>query len=744
MKSIHYLISNSVLSVLLTIFISGCQPGTGDPPGRQAEDLWGNPLRLDRAIGSEVPTVIIPFSTSNCGYCLQDGLFTEENYIRNNEQAGGHSFHMCLFNSQMDIYTFQKHFGWTSPILTHPPALHQYHEDGFPTLLAFRNGNQLIKEFYNYAKYDTLKGLLWDNQVRLHPAGPLQMATRMIYENESFDAVMIFPPGREIPDEETVHGRKWSAYTCIHADRMTEEDVQKHLFLRSGPDVGWLKSFFAGMEIPLTFDSGTFRIGEYHFRTDSTAFYGWFPSPFHPEKYIVLSISSDYARNRRQNNYLDYLVYTGNSPESARWLLYGHYAKSPGGQIIFSAGRSFSEVDPETYCERRCLPPGPKQIRMLETPDVTVAHSREGHRETWTLGNGKCRFPDIAAGDGGLCRVVWEEDGNILTARVVSGRKPMVYFAEHDDRDSYHPKVVADGNDDRIIYLSRMEGYYRLCYRSFDGSRFTDEVTLTGKMPVDVVTPEAAGDGRSHVTVAWCEWKANYRYLYYATLGNGIAGKAHEIFVAPPVYIDEYTNAWCPSLAYASDGAVWSAWNQHYPAGFGVFGGPLSDTALPVTRTAEKMDDRENGLYPDIFTDGTKMYVVWESSAWEVYYSGAQQEIKISEFDHEYHRWAPGRVITLPGVTQLNQTPAGVCDPEGNKYVVWSGRSITERTPWGIYLTVEKDGQWSDPELISRHGENARHPKITISADDHLWISWHSGTGTDMKVRLVRMPASGL
>jgi hypothetical protein len=81
---------------------------------------------------------------------------------------------MCLFNPQLDIYTFQKHFRWKDPvILTFPPSLHRYHENGFPALLAFKNGRQVLKEFYNYARFDTLKTILWNDSIRMHPTGQL-------------------------------------------------------------------------------------------------------------------------------------------------------------------------------------------------------------------------------------------------------------------------------------------------------------------------------------------------------------------------------------------------------------------------------------------------------------------------------------------------------------------------------------------------------------------------------------------
>ena len=46
---------------------------------------------------------------------------------------------------------------------------------------------------------------------------------------------------------------------------------------------------------------------------------------------------------------------------------------------------------------------------------------------------------------------------------------------------------------------------------------------------------------------------------------------------------------------------------------------------------------------------------------------------------------------------------------------------------------------WSDPLLISGKDESARHPKIVVDSMVNLWISWHAGTGEEMRVKIVKL-----
>lgn len=736
------------LFLLLTFipFFSACRFSSKDLPGKGTEGLWGDRIRLNREIRSDKPTLIVPFSTSNCGYCMIDGYFTERNYIRNNIDFGGSAYHMCLFNPQLDIYAFQKHFGWDVPVLTYPPGLHRYHENGFPTVLAFRNGEQLIREFYNYAECDSLNRLLWEGSEALHPTGNLHMATRLIYENGNFGAVCVVSDTQDITADERAFAEKWKGYTFSSLATISPEEKTKHLFIRSGPDLTRLAGLFQGQEIPLSFDGNRFILGGYRFDPDTVAFYGCFPNPFNRQKYIVLSIVNDRARLFAPVNYLDYVVFTGSRPSTAKKLLYGHFAKDEEDLWRFSGETSFSDVPVETLCIGKC-PLGaishnpskadPRQQPSLtsNTSDNSTTFTVRTTSTTFTLGGHHCRFPEVCPDTGGSCWVAWEEGGDILLGRISPTGEAESWYAERSAGDSYNPKVIVQDGKVWICYLNNRDGYYRIYAKSFEGNRFSGEIPVTPRVPYDVITPEVAVTPTGGIVVVWCDWLANQRLLKYREIRNGIPEEITDIKVALPVYISDYTNAWWPSVV-AFRHAMWGAWNQHYPATCGVYGGPLSDTAGTITQSSEAMDDREQGGYPDIFTDGNDLFVVWEGSGWDVYYQDATQPIKIAVYDGKSGHWSPGRVLTEEGRTSLNQTPCGACDSKGNTYVVWSGRSHLKEQPWGIYMAKETAGKWSDPVLLSRPDEPARHPKIVIGPDDRLWVSWQSGTGQDMRVRI--------
>lgn len=722
-----------LLPVLALVF--SCGHLSKELPGKGAEDLWGNRVRLNRGIRDGNPVVIVPFSTSNCGYCMIDGYFTESNYIGNNDLFGGESYHMCLFNPQLDIYAFQKHFGWHSSILTYPPGLHDYHRDGFPTLLAFNKGEQVLRDFYNYAKFDTLKSLLWDSTVHFIPTGELHMATRLIYENGSKMAVYVTSDTSEASEEEKTFADQYKAFTFSTFSTLSEEDKRKHLYIRAGSDLTGLKDLFEGQDIPLKFETYAFELGEYRFTTDTVAFYGCFPNPFNREKYVVLAISGGRPKLFWPSNYLDYLVFSGDRPAWGKRLLYGHFEKTGQNGWQFSEERSFSEVLLENFCIRRCELPEAKEFASFPTPDIGVERHSRTSGSIWNLGSGVCRFPEIASGTDGSCWVTWEQDGNILLGQINPQGDVQTWYAENDESDSYNPKLAVNGNEVWLVYLNNRDQYYHLFAKSFSGGRFSGEVPLTPKGPYDVVTPEVVLDTGGEVVVVWCEWMANQRFLKFRTVKNGIPGEIQNILVAPPLYTQGYTNAWWPSMV-RFNGEIWGVWNQHYPAICGVYGGVLTDSARTVTQPSEAMDDREQGAYPDIFTDGKDLYTVWEGNGFNVFYKGENQEVKISKFDRETGRWTPGRVLTLDHVTTLNQTPSGACDAEGNKYVVWSGRNHLSGGSWGIYLSREINGTWNDPVLISDNDETARHPKIIAGKNDQLWISWHSGTGEQMRSRV--------
>lgn len=705
---------------------------------RFAEDLWGNRIPIDSLIRNSTLT-IVPFSTSNCGYCLIDGYYTEENYIRANEINGGVAMHMCLFNTQLEIVSFQKHFGWRSKVITWPPAIHQYHEDGFPTLLAFRNGKQVLREFYNYDAFDTLNDLLWTGKTKRIQTGELHMATRLLYENDRMGAVMVVPGDKVITEEMRYEGAKWNAYSVKTVDSLSASDLQKHLFLKGNFTYRELQRFFGHTKQPLKLSNFRWILGEYGFPFDSAGIHACFPNPFNPEKIMVIQIPKG-QKTGEPVNWLDYVIYLGNDTIPYTRLCYGHFDKTGHSEWNVSAGRTFSDKSLHNYCIRQCEVPQKKRLPVFRGQDtpVTIKSESSLHGLLYTLGDSAARFPSPAADADSGVWLTWEEEGNILLANI-NGTNIHTWVAEGTSADAYNPVVAREGVRTWVFWLGNNEVYYRVYGRFLEDNRWSDPILLSGRDACDNITLRCASHGEE-VTVAWSEWKANQRYLKMMKIQNGIPGAVMPVSIAPSQYISEYHNAWSPSLCYLQKGEVWGAWNQHYPGNYCVIAGNLKGMPMPVTATAKAMDDWEVGGNPRIFSDGEKnLFTVWESNGWEVYWSNEPQRIRLSVYEPVQGRWRPGIDLPLSGTMQ-NQSPAGMADEKENLFVVWSGRDTGDDSHWGIWLTIREKGNWSKPVLISPEKVDARHPSVLCSGRDKaIWVSWHAGKGEEMKVQVLRL-----
>lgn len=707
------------------------EPGALDST-TYAEDNWGNRINLGDSIRTKT-TVIIPVSTSNCGYCLIDGYFVEKNYIDVNSSNGGACFHQCLFNPQLDIYAFEKHFRWDKPVLTFPASLHKLHEDGFPTVLAFKDGQQVLKTFYNYDNYPDLRKLLWTGPQLMTPAGNIHMAERLFYENAKFDGIMVFPAGKHISKETIELGIKWKAYRCKNIDSLTTEDLQKHLTLVGKFSAKDLSGFFQQKEIPFRLSGKNIETGDYSFPFDSVGIFAWFVNPFNPEKYVILRISNN-QRSFKLSNYLDFLIFTGKDSISSRQLLYGQY-RQEGKKLTIVPERTFSDIPLQEYCKTYCKIPVPKVYsdHSDRYRELAATMTVNDLGTTWTIGNGDCRFPDIIDDGNRNTYVVYEESGDIILTRI-NKEKVTHFFIESNETDSYNPVVTYDGQRVWVFYLNNKDAYYRVYARFLENNMLSDELLISDKGPFDVNTINVASK-KGKLCVIWTEWKANQRYLKMREIIQGAMQEPTPVVLASSRYIDNYSNAWYPSLCYLPNGELWGAWNQHYPGLFCVIGGKINEMPQPVTLTADKMDDWEMGGYPCIFTNqDNKKYIVYESNGWDTYNKNTAQQIKISAFNDELKKWNVASALSDSRQTFLTQTPVAVCDERNNMIVCWSGRPQDEHLAWGIYLSMNISGKWTRAVCISKSGVPSRHPQMTYNKKTkEIWVSWHAGTGGEMK-----------
>ena len=726
------------VGVLSILFSCNQKAVRNNNNGLVAENLWGEKVPIENLIHKDKPTVIVPFSTSQCGYCLGDGYYSEKNYIQNNTNFGGNSFHMCLFNPQLDIYAFKKHFGWKSEILTSPIELYKFHEDGFPTVLAFNNGKQLYKEFRNYALFDSLSAKLWNNKMSLIPTGEMYMANLFIYENRINAGVVVYPKNDTISQSDIDFGKNWNGYSCKKINELTKDDLNKHLLLKGHFSFDELAKFFNKKKCPVIFQNDSIKIGNYSFDYHKTGMNFTCPNPYNKHKYLVVNIANGNELNEH-TEYLDYVFFQTKNGTTKK-ILYGHFNKSDDGIWTFSEQKSFSELNKQQYCKGHCEIPHSKHYKKSVKGNIAVNIRKKNDLTEYTFGKNFCKFPDITPDKEGNIWTVWEENGDINLSQIDTNGKPHTYKIEQNESDSYNPKITVNNGKIWIFYLNNQDGYYRLYYKTFDGLRLSDEILLSNKKPYDVVLPSIASKG-DEITASYSIWHANYRILAYIKIKNNIKSDIEYVNVCPPKYLGyNYINAWYPSICYDNNGNVWGAWNQHYPSNFGICGGKLTEQAQPITQSAEKMNDWEKGGYPKLFMNNNNKYVVWQSNdIWGLYLNKNTQNIKFSKYDEKQNKWGIGEIISLPTQTFINETPDAITNKDNHICVVYSGRKKGNNTNWGIYLTHYSGVKWSKPILVSGKNETARAPKITMDNNHNLWITWHSGIGKDMKIKVLKM-----
>jgi hypothetical protein len=522
-------------------------------------------------------------------------------------------------------------------------------------------------------------------------------------------------------------------------DSLTTQDLNRHLMLQGNFTIPELQKFFAGKDIPVKFDDGMVEFGAYGFPFDSVGVQACFPSPFHPEKFIVLDMPNG-NKLSEEVNYLDFVVYSGHDKNTVKKIFYGHFDKRDPHQWKTDNELTFSEISLHSYCIRQCEIPHKNTFPRTidDNVKIEVSGKTTAYGTLLTLGNNNCRFPSLTSGMAGGPSIVWEENGDILLCRI-DARGNDIKVVEGTAADAYSPIVAIEGKRTWVFWLGKTDGYYRVYGRFLEDNRWSDEIPVSRKDAFDAISLTAVSDGEE-ITVAWSEWKANQRFLRTMAIHDGVLAEEKDVTIAPSKYIDDYTNAWYPSLSYIGKGNLWGAWNQHYPGTFCVVAGNLTGPAVPVTAQAKNMEDWEIGGYPDIFSDRSgNLYTVWQSNGWDVYWDSVPQRIRMSRYNPGLKKWLPGVDLPLTN-TLVNETPKAVCGNDGTMYVVWSGRAKDETSGWGIWLTMKKDGEWAQPRKISPDGNHARYPDIVIQQDNgSVWISWHAGSEDSMKIQLLKL-----
>lgn len=738
----------------------GAQNQSGDIArleGR-AEDLWGSQYELSQF--AKGVTIIQPFSPANCGYCLVDGEFVKENYLRNNRRAGGTNFLQCLFNPQLDIYTFQKHYRETSTcVLTFPLALHHYHRNGFPFLIAFQDGKLTYTGgLHPYEEtFRRLRPQLWPvEDPPLTPTSPLHMATRFIFENQSELAVTVYADQDQVGAKQAEKRlaqskqRQEKTPTLVkHESELSTDDYQKNLYFTGITEqfrLGFLSPASTPLRLdtpgaPLSITSSSIKIGDYEFPKSRVGLSACFPNPFNRERYVVLNLSGSNLKSGIHENSVDYTIHQDGANGRPEILLHGFFEKSGDGWR-FSRALAYGKAANKKPSSAQGIRPTPS-----ESPKTDAGGRHQVHVSSWlktpnggmkTLGTGSSRFPSLTVDKDGICWVAWEENGDILVASINRPADDIAVAVESDSSDSFNPVIAHDGSALWIFYLNNQDGFYRLYARWLDGPRLSDQILLTEREPFDVITPAVTSNQAGKIAVAWSEWKANFRFLRFRVIENRSLGNIGDAAVKQVGgQVAGYVNAWYPSLAIDESGQPWGAWNQHYPAILGVCAGNLLRQADSVTRLTDSFQTSENGGYPSMVIDRQgKKWVFWESFAWDVA-EGIPQKVLGSWYDQANERWSLPYTISLDEQTMWNQTPRAAVDSSGTVWTVWSGRQNDVNKPWGIRVACLSNDRWSVPRLVSEEGLNARAPAIAIGNDAKVWLAWHWGTGEQMQIKVL-------
>jgi hypothetical protein len=649
---------------------------------------------------------------------------------------------MCLFNPQIDIYTFLKHYRESCEVLTFPLTLQLYHENGFPWMIAFKDGERIFSGGLSPYE-DTFKKLmaeLWPdspNTIRL--TSPNHMANYFVYSNKMNAGVVICPDDdTEFFKERTERFKEIKGISVQYESQLAEQDESKNIHFHQ-KTTGKLKlEYLKGKNIPIQIDSKTIQFGDYVFPIDEVGVIACFPNPNNRERYILLTMKGSKLQSDMRENFVDYLIYRDGEDGQAELLLHGFFDKSEPNWK-FSNRLAFRSKSAEAFCRDGICPapgdPVPMNGQLTGVPEELSPQSPLAplmqitrQDNSWTFGAAGSRFPVTLVDHQNACRVAWEEKGNIYLVSLTDQGEAEIIPVESGPSDSFHPVLAMDLAKIWVFYLNDADGFYRVYGRSIQNLVPSDPILISEEQPCDAVTPAAAWDESGKITIAWSDWKANYRYPKYRTLDGRFLGDVLPIHIKRPEI--EYTNAWCPSLACDRDGKVHGAWNQHYPLSLGVYAGNLISEAKGIT-------DKEGGYPSTIVDNDNKMWVVWETSLWNLR-QGQTQMIQASYYDPEREQWAIPFTVSNKEQAFFNQTPKAAVGADGKIWIAWSGRKDAAST-WAVYISHWENESWSPPKMVSVKNEPARAPSISVAPDGTAWIAWHNGIGADMKIKAVRI-----
>ncbi len=655
---------------------------------------------------------------------------------------GGHGFHQSLFNTQRDNYAFARHYRTETATLSHPPELHQYHRNGFPWLIGFVDGAMRYSgvSIPYEIKFDIIADSLWpDREVEMIPVGPYRMAEQCFQRIDTTVLRTIVVPDGDTTRLEEYRQAVTEGVSVKYESELVAEDLQYHLQFE-GVAEDFSFETFEGRHTPFTLTENHIRMGDYGFELAAVAVLAAFPNPHNSSKYVALRLHSAEEKSPDYRPWADFAVATEKPGGEFGVVLDGFFDKSDETQWRFSDSLTQRYANLTEHCKGGVCPPPPSELlsdRPREYHEQFSAWLKIKSGQTITLGNGRCRLPDIAAGPNGRMMVVWEEDSDIIAAELFVGRAPKMIRVEGRTSESYDPHVVWDGQAWLVVYLNDRDGPWRLRGRYIDHGRPGAEMQLSGPGSFDVVTPDLVADEKGAVYASWTQWKALLRIPIYRRIVERRLDSIQSWPYVPTKGMDDYTNAWHVQL-FAAAGEIWGAWNQHYPVPFGVCATRLGNEPGLVIEMASDPDETPISGYGDmVVTPEGRRWVVWETNGRQAIYGDGQQ-ILAAWRDDDTSAWSSPLVVSSEDGLRQNQTPQAAVGPDGIIRVVYSSRGEGD-DHWQVRMSVYRDDSWRPSERLSALGENACAPRIEFDSDGTPWICWHSGRGNKMVIRVVRL-----
>ncbi len=610
-------------------------------------------------------------------------------------------------------------------------------------MIGFQNGERIYSEVISHYQdafklfVQTLQPSDTDYAVVL--TGPRKLAQNFIYEDPTPDYIYVVANSKErycAELREQMTGRE-GVLVKLESE-LTESDLMRHLMLE-GSTASYGFDFLQDQDTPIRFGYGQVRVGDYRFAAADVGLVAVFPNPHNRQSYVWMRLISQHGGRLLNNNGNDFTIWRyGDKEEPCQKLVDGNFAKHAGNAWTFADSLALTYANLASFCKGGVCPLPTSAFQEA------IAHEYRPAVRGWksvpsgslmVLGHGNCRLPSIAAGPDGEIAVCWEENGDIVMATMQVDGEPVVITIESGSHDSFDPQIAWNGDSYFVAYLSNQDGWFRLFGHFVSDDRVSPQVLVSERGTLDVLTPAVVADTTGQLTIAWTEWKANQRFPFYRVFEGRTAGPIQTLQHLSEG-TDDYTNVWYFDLALDHDGNVFGAWNQHYPATLGVCSGNLVNQASSVTRVAEDQQNHENGGYPSLaFAPDGRRWVAWETCWWDAH--DRPQQILATYYDSNLDSWAVPFELTKGRQCLLNQSPQ-IVSQAGGLTAVWSGRADHSDSTWGIYLSNFDGKKWGDPVLVSPEGVCARAPQITIASESAIWITWHSGIGSEMRTAVLR------